>query len=368
MIKNYLKIAFRNLSRNKGFSLINISGLAIGMAAAILILLWIQSEMSYDQFHSKKDRIYEAWNRAHFSGKLQSWNTTPKILARTLEKDLPEVERAVRVNWPSDYLFSIGDKRLTISGNIVDTGFLQMFSFPLLKGDARTALHNGSSILLTEKVAKKIFGNEDAMGKVIKLDNKDNFTVTGILKDLPENTRFKFEYLLPWDYLVRAGGNDSNWGNNSTRTYGLLKESARLASANEKRRVLKPRYDKEDPKWEMFLYPASRWRLYSSFTNGIEDGGLVEFVKLFAIIAAFILLIACINFMNLSTARSEKRAKEVGIRKAVGSQRVQLIVQFLCESLLTALFAFLLSILLIQGLLPLLKDVGFDKIRFRFGD
>ena len=352
MIKNYLKIAFRNLWRNKGFSFINISGLAIGMAAAILILLWIQSEMSYDQFHSKKDRIYEAWNRAHFSGKLHCWNTTPKILARTLEKDLPEVERAVRVNWPSNYLFSVGDKRLTVSGNIVDTGFLQMFSFPLLKGDPRTALHNGSSILLTQKLAKKIFGEEDAMGKVIKLDNKDNFTVSGIMKDLPENTRFKFEYLLPWDYLVRGGGNDSNWGNNSTRTYVLLKENARLASANEKMLVLKPRYDKEDPKWEMFLYPASRWRLYSSFTNGLEDGGLIEFVKLFAIIAGFILLIACINFMNLSTARSEKRAKEVGIRKVVGAQRRSLVAQFIGESILLSLIAGLIAVLIVLIVLP----------------
>jgi ABC-type antimicrobial peptide transport system permease subunit len=352
MIKNYLKIAFRNFSRNKGFSFINISGLAIGMAAAILILLWIQSEISYDQFHAKKDRIYEAWNRAHFSEKLHCWNTTPKILARTLEKDLPEVERAVRVNWPSNYLFSIGDKRLTVSGNIVDTGFLQMFSFPLLKGDARTALQNGSSILLTEKLARKIFGKEDAMGKVIKIDNKDNFTVSGILKDLPENTRFKFEYLLPWDYLVRTNGSDSNWGNNSTRTYVLLKENAKLASANEKIRVLKPRYDKEDPKWEMFLYPASRWRLYSSFTNGVEDGGLIEFVKLFAIIAAFILLIACINFMNLSTARSEKRAKEVGIRKVVGAQRRSLVAQFLGESILLSLIGGVIAVFIVAIALP----------------
>jgi len=368
MIKNYLKIAFRNLWRNKGFSLINISGLAIGMAAAILILLWMQSEMSYDQFHTKKDRIYEAWNRAHFSGKLQCWNTTPKILARTLEKDLPEVERAVRVNWPSSYLFSIGDKRLTVSGNIVDTGFLQMFTFPLLKGDSRTALHSGSSILLTEKLAKKIFGKENAMGKVIKIDNKDNFTVSGILKDLPENTRFKFEYLLPWDYMVRTNSNDSNWGNNSTRTYVLLKENARLASANEKMRVLKPRYDKEDPKWEMFLYPASRWRLYSSFTNGLEDGGLIEFVKLFAIIAAFILLIACINFMNLSTARSEKRAKEVGIRKVVGAQRRSLVAQFIGESILLSLIAGLIAVLIVWAALPAFGRLTEKSLALDFTD
>ena len=196
MIKNYLKIAFRNLLRNKAFSFINILGLAIGMASAILILLWIQNEMSYDQFHEKKDRIYEAWNRANFSGKLQCWNTTPKILSKALSSDIPEVEEATRVNWPSDYLFSVGDKRLTVKGNIVDSNFLKVFSFPLLKGNPATALMDMHSIILTEKLAKKIFGDEDAMGKTIKIDNKDNFTVTGIAKDLPNNTRFDFEYLL----------------------------------------------------------------------------------------------------------------------------------------------------------------------------
>ncbi|MBL7742348.1 MAG: ABC transporter permease [Chitinophagaceae bacterium] len=369
MIRNYLKIALRNLSRNKGFSFINISGLAIGMAAAILILLWIQSEISYDQFHEKRERIYEAWNKAHFSGKLQCWNTTPKILARTVEKDLPEVERAVRVNWPRSFLFSIGDKRLTVAGNIVDTGFLQMFSFPLLKGDPKTALNGGFSILLTEKLAQKIFGDEEAMGKTIKLDNKDNFTVTGILKDLPNNTRFKFEYLLPWGYLVRVGEDDSSWGNNSTRNYVLLKENASLASANEKMKVLKPRYDKDDdPAWEMFLYPVSRWRLYSNFTNGKEDGGLIEFVKLFGVIAAFILLIACINFMNLSTARSEKRAKEVGIRKVVGAQKRSLVGQFIGESILISFIAAVFAILIVQVALPSFGQLTDKKLFLDFTD
>src|SRR3954464_6520221 len=211
MIRNYLKVAFRNLLRNKAFSLINISGLAIGMASAILILLWIQNEVSYDQFHAKKDRIYEAWNRSVFSGKLQSWNTTPKVLARTLERDFPEVEQAVRVNWSNNFLFSVGEKRLMVQGNIVDSNFLNVFSFPLLHGDVKTALMDMHSIVLTEKLAKKLFGNEDAMGKIIRLDNADNFTVTGIAKDLPNNTRFDFEYLLPWSYLRYKGWDDEYW-------------------------------------------------------------------------------------------------------------------------------------------------------------
>jgi putative ABC transport system permease protein len=167
MFKNFLKIAVRSLLRSKGFSFINICGLAVGMASAILILLWVQNEKSYDQFHANKDRIYEVWNRATFDAKLWCWNTTPKILARTMEKDLPEIERAVRVNWNSNFLFSIGDKRIMKKGNIVDSGFLQMFSFPLIKGSPVTALNDMHSIVVTAKLAKTLFGSEDAMGKVV---------------------------------------------------------------------------------------------------------------------------------------------------------------------------------------------------------
>jgi ABC-type lipoprotein release transport system permease subunit len=368
MIKNYLKIAFRNLWRNKGFSTINILGLAIGMASALLILLWIQNEVSYDQFHEKKDRIYNAWNRATFSGELQCWSTTPKVLARTMEKDFPEVEQAARVNWPSSYLFSVGEKRLTVQGNIVDSNFLQIFSFPLLKGNANSVLNDMHSIVLTKTLAEKLFSGEDPMGKTIKLDNKDNFTVTGVLKDLPNNTRFDFEYLLPWSYFRQTGGDDVNWGNNSTSTYVLLKPNASQASVDAKMKVLKPRYDKDDPKWEMFIYPISRWRLYSSFTNGVEDGkGRIEFVRLFGIIAAFILLIACINFMNLSTARSEKRAKEVGIRKVVGAQKASLISQFIGESILLAFIAGILAIVIVLLTLPAFNALIGEKVAVDFG-
>ncbi|HYK44603.1 MAG TPA: ABC transporter permease, partial [Parafilimonas sp.] len=369
MLKNFFKISYRNLLRNKGFSFINISGLAVGMASAILILLWIQNEVSYDQFHANKDRIYEAWNKATFSNKLQCWNTTPKILARTLEHDLPEVERAVRVNWPSSYLFSVGEKRLTLQGNIVDSGFLQMFSFPLLKGNPNTALNDMHSIVLTESLAKDLFGGENAMGKVIKLDNQDNFTVTGIAKDLPNNTRFDFNYLLPWSYLRYKGDDDSNWGNNSTRTYVMLKQNATLASVAPKIKTLKTKYDTEDPKWEMFLYPLSRWRLYSSFTNGVEDGGgQIEFVRLFGIIAAFILLIACINFMNLSTARSEKRSREVGIRKVVGAKRIYLVAQFIGESILIAFIAGILAVGIVQLCLPGFNELTGKKLFIDYGN
>jgi ABC-type antimicrobial peptide transport system permease subunit len=367
MIKNFFKVAFRNLAKNKGFSFINISGLAIGMASAMIILTWIQNEVSYDQFHINKERIYEAWNRAEFSGKLNSWNTTPKILARTLENDLPEVERAVRVDWGSNFLFTVGEKRLTVEGTIVDSGFLKMFSFPLLKGNPETVLNGVHSIVLTESLAKKLFGKEDAMGKVIKIQSKENFTVTGILKDLPTNTRFRFEYLIPWSYKRQMGDDDQNWGNNSTRTYVMLKPNATLASVEPKVKVLKQRYDKDEPKWEMFLYPLKKWRLYSSFTNGIEDGGgRIEYVRMFGIIAAFILLIACINFMNLSTARSEKRAKEVGIRKVVGAQKVYIIGQFIGESVLMSFIAGIIAIAIVILTIPAFNDLIGEKVAISY--
>jgi ABC-type antimicrobial peptide transport system permease subunit len=368
MFRNYLKIAVRNLLKNKGFSFINILGLSVGMASAILILLWINHEMSYDQFHEKKDRIYEAWNKDTFSGKLQCWNTTPKIFARTVERDFPEVEMATRVNWPSNFLFTIGEKKLTVSGNIVDSNFLNVFSFPLVKGDPNTVLKDMYSIVLTEKLAKSFFGNEEPMGKVVRIDNKDNFTVTGIVKDLPNNTRFKFEYLLPWAYLRKLGEDDANWGNNSTRNYVLLKKNTTLASIAPKLKKIKRKYDNSELTNEMFLYPISRWRLYSSFTNGVEDGGLIDFVKMFAVIAAFILLIACINFMNLSTARSEKRAKEVGIRKVVGANKGSLIGQFLGESILISLIAGLFAILIVQISLPAFGVLTDKKMAIDYGN
>src|SRR5579859_1625418 len=180
MLKNYLKVAFRNLWKNKGFSFINIVGLAVGKTRSILSLLWNQNEVSYEGFHEKRDRIYEAWNRAEFSGELHCWNTTPKVLASAMQRDFPEVEHTCRVNWPGRLLFSVGDKRLMMKGNVVDSDFLKVFTYPLLEGNAQTALNEGHNIVITQSLAKSLFGKEEAMGKAIRIDNKDNYTVTGV--------------------------------------------------------------------------------------------------------------------------------------------------------------------------------------------
>jgi len=352
MFKNYFKVAFRTLFRQKAFSAINITGLAIGMASAMIILLWIQNEVSFDRFHEKKDRIYQAWNRVAFNSKVMTWDATPKILAASAEKDLPEVELATRVNWPNRWVFAIGDRKFFAQGNQVDTNFLKIFSFPLIEGNPTTALRDNNSIVLTEKLAVKIFGNQEAVGKTIRIVNQGNFTVTAVLKDLPNNTVFDFEYLMPWR---KGEKDDADWGQNNTHTYVLLKSVASIASAQSKIKVIKQRYDEDAKKndWQVFLYPISRWRLYSEFRDGYETGGgRITLVRLFGTIAAFILLIACINFMNLSTAKSERRAKEVGIRKVVGAQKSSLILQFIGESILLAFISGITAVAMINFLLP----------------
>ncbi len=325
-------------------------GLAIGMASASLILLWIQNEVSYDRFHAKENRLYMMYNKAKFDGVLSVWNITPKILAPTLKKEFPEVDDAVRMA-NANFLFSVGDKHFNIPGNFTDSGFLNMFSFPLLKGNASRALNGNYQIVLTESCAKKLFGNEDPMGKVVRVDSTDNFVVTGVLKDLPRNTLFNFEYLLPWTYMRKLGWDDDYWGNNSITTYMTLKPGIMETSFDTRVKNIVTEHSKGNASNlnnEIFLHPAAKWHLYSWFVNGKIEGGLISTIRLFAIIAGFILLIACINFMNLSTARSEKRAREVGIRKVVGAPKIKLIGQFLGESITIAMLAGIAALIIVQ--------------------
>lgn len=351
MIKNYFKIAFRNLWRNKSFSAINIFGLAIGMASAMLILLWIQNEMGIERFHKNEDRIYMMYNRDKDpEGKAWAWPNTPKVLATTLKKDYPEVEDAVRYQ-NITFLLTAGEKKLNQRGAFADSGFLHVFSFPLLKGNPRDALKGSYSIVLTEQFAKALFGNENAMGKTVRVDSVNNCTVTGILKDLPNNTKFDFAYLLPWAYMHKLGWDDDSWGNNSVYTYALLKPGSTESAFDAKIKNISIDHTKGTENastTEVFTQPLERAYLYAKSDDGKLVAGQIETVRLFSIIAAFILLIACINFMNLSTARSEKRAKEVGIRKVVGVQKKSLIFQFLGESMLISLISFIVALFIVQ--------------------
>ena len=224
LLHNYRKTIGRNLLRNKTFSFINITGLAIGMASALLILLWIRNEMSYDLFHVKRDRIYQVFSRGAFDGKIQCWPATPMVLGPALKKEYPQVDEVVRANWVAAFVLSNGDKHLLTQGYLVDTGFLHIFSFPLLQGDIHSALNNPHSIILTESAARKLFGTTDVLGATLRVDSISDFMVTGVLKDMPPNTRFhKMEYLVPWSYMREVKWEEPSWAKYSIQTYALLK-------------------------------------------------------------------------------------------------------------------------------------------------
>jgi ABC-type antimicrobial peptide transport system permease subunit len=358
MLKNYLKTAFRSLLRGKGFSIINISGLAVGMASAMLILLWIQNEVSYDRFYKNTDRLYTLYNRDNFSGKLWAWNNTPKIMGPTIKHDFSGVEDVVRFS-NVYFLSTVGDKHFNNQGAFADSGYLNVFDFPLLEGDRGHALSAPYNIVLTEKFARALFGTADPMGKVVTIDSNANFTVTGVMKDLPPNTSFRFDYILPWAFMTHLGWDDSSWGNNSIYTYVLLKPNVTQASFDARVKNITKSHSTETA--EVFTQPMRRMHLYSKPENGKLVGDRVNTVRLFAVIAAFILLIACINFMNLSTARSEKRAREVGIRKVVGALRAGLIGQFIGESILISIISFAMALgLVLLTLHPFGNLVGKD--------
>lgn len=369
MFKNYFKTALRNLAKNKTFSFINIAGLAIGMASAMLILLWVQNEFSYDNFYKNKDRLYQTWNKDKGNGGIiNCWNITPKPLAPALKQEYPEVEKATRVSWDQTYLFTIGEKKMNVTGASVDNDFLTMFGFPFLEGNANIALNNPSNIVITKELAKKLFGGDDAMGKTVQIDNKYNYTVSGVMKDLPNNTQFDFEYLVPWHFMSITNQDDSSWGNNSTHNYVLLKPNTDITAFNKKIANVIIKHGEGGTTTQEFLYPVSKLHLYSNFENGIPAGGKIDTVKVFILIAVFILLIACINFMNMSTARSEKRAKEVGIRKVVGAQKGSLVTQFIGESILIAFIACILALIIVQLCLPAFNSLTKKELVIEYGN
>jgi len=346
MLKNFFKITFRNLWRSKGFSAINIAGLAIGMAAAILILLWVQHELGTDRFYKHTGRIYKIYSRDKFDGEMRAYGSTPEVMAPEIKQNYPDVEDAVRFRNVT-FLVSAADKRFMLRGAFTDSSFLNLFDFPLLNGSTKQVLSSRYNIVLTQKLAVKLFGNENAIGKTVRIDSTDNFIVTAVLKDLPgSNTTFDFEYLLPWSYKYKLGWQDQSWGNSSISTFVLLKPNATQAGFDDKIKDIIIKHSDETT--QAFTQPLSRLYLYAKDDNGRLTGGRIETVRLFLLIAAFILLIACINFMNLSTARSEQRAKEVGLRKVVGASRNSLLLQFIAESILVSGIAFVMAQLLVQ--------------------
>ncbi len=370
MLKNYFKTAWRNLARGKSFSIINITGLAVGMAGATLILLWLANEVSYDKFHVNKDRLYQVYGMTDLPNEKHSEiSVVSQPLGPAMKQDFPEVEAFTRVKYIDHFLFTVNGKSFTkIGGRFVDPAFLEMFSFPLTAGSKEGQLGSVYSIVITQKLAQQLFGSVDVVGKTIRIDSVDNFTVTGVLKNPPVNSRFQFDYLLPWSYLKKIGWNNDNWISNNVYTYVLLLPRTDVAAFNGKIRDLTRKYSGRSDVWVHFVYPLRDWHLYAQFDNGIPVGGKIDTVRTFGIIAGFILLIACINFMNLSTARSEKRAKEVGIRKVSGAGRGLLIGQFIAESFLMSCISGAVALLIVALALPSFCTLIGEQLALPYGD
>ena len=352
-----LKIFLRNLRRGGIYSAINVGGLAIGMAAAVLILAWIYHEWSYDRFHTKEKQLYVVYSRATFDGSLNCWDWTQKILGPTLQADYPEIAGMARMQG-NILLYANGEAVFKIATGYTDPDFLTMFDFPLLHGDRETALNDPYSVILTEKAALRLFGDEDPMGKTLIVDNQHSVTVTGVMKDLPGNTMFKgAEILVPVPFLKAQDRYDENWGNNTLQTYIELHPDARFDLVNESIRGIVNAHTNNEAQTEVFLYPLGRYHLYSKFENGVAVGGLIDRLRLFGVIVGLILLIACINFTNLSTARSAKRAKEVGVRKVMGGKRMSLIRLFFGEAILTVFIAGAAALMLAVAALPVFSTL-----------
>ncbi|MBZ5856835.1 ABC transporter permease [Flavihumibacter profundi] len=370
MILNYIKIAWRNLVKSKAYSAINIGGLAVGMSVAILIGLWIWDELSFDKYHKNYDSIVRVMQHQSYNGEIGTQFSNPAVLAQEIRNKYPNDFRYVlQSSWNFQHTLAYGQKKLLKTGSFIEPGITEMLSLKMLKG-TRDGLKEPYSILLSASVAKAYFGDADPMEKTLRLDNKVDLKVTGVYEDLPYNTSFReLSYIMPWElYLIQnpwIKAMDDPWGSNFTQTFAQLADNADVEKISKKIKNVKLNAaGKSEAKFKpvIFLHPMKKWHLYADFKNGVNVGGRIQYVWLFGIIGVFVLLLACINFMNLSTARSEKRAREVGVRKAIGSARSQLIAQFFTESFTVVVLAFVISILLVMLVLPYFNELADKKL------
>ncbi len=352
MFKNYLKTTFRNLWKNKGYSFLNIFGLAIGIACAALIFLWVEDELNYNEYYSNKANLYKIKDHQTYDGTTFTFDATPGPLAAAIKNEIPGIKNTTRYSFGTNLLFSSQDKNIKEAGNYVDSSFLKMFELQFIHGNPITAFSQLNSLVISEKMANKFFNSTNVLGKPLKVNKKEDYVITGVIKDLPENVTLKFEWLAPFGNFQNENEWLLRWGNNGVATYVETEPNANMAAINKKLYNFLDTKEKDlTAKFE--IYPMSRWRLFDTWEkNGKETEGKIKYVKLFSLIAWIILIIACINFMNLSTARSEQRAKEVGVRKVLGSGKNKLILQFMGESLMMSFFSMMFCLGLIFLALP----------------
>ena len=372
MLLNYFKTAWRNLVRNKFHSFINIAGLSLGITASLLILLWVQNELSIDAFHKNGSRLYKVYEREYYRTGIDGNYDTPGLLAEELKRTIPEIEDAIMLQEENDpAALQAGGKILKVDGTGAGAGLFRMFSYPLLEGNPSTALSSAVSMAISKKTANQFFGSpHNAMGKTIRFNDKKDFTVTAIFDDLPANASRSFDYLISWEALQQQSPWARSWQTSGPLTYVLLRPDAKPEWVDKKITHFLDKYNK--PRSDAYhveygLQKFDQVYLHSQFKNGQVSGGRIEYVRLFSIVSIFILLIACINFMNLTTARSVKRAREIGVRKTLGALRSVLIKQFIGESLLLTILSVLGALLLMVILLPLFNAVTQRQIELPFG-
>ena len=371
MIQNYFKIAWRNIQKNKVYSFINIFGLAVGMAVALIIGLWILEEMSYDSNFKNSDKLAQVYQHQTFNGKIGTGQPIPRPLEKTLRENYGSYFKEIAMaTWPQTDYLKVGEKDITQEGNFIQKSILKMLDLKILNGES-DGLRELNSIMISETTAKALFGNNDPIGKIIKVDNLHNMKVTAVYENIPKNSSFGYlNFIMPWEYFVSTEewvkNSEDDWGNNSFQMFVQVADNVLVGQVSKVIEKSKQIANPESKEFNstIILLPMKDWHLRSDFKDGIQAGGLIENVWLFGIIGVFILILACINFMNLSTARSEKRAKEVGIRKSIGSERKQLIFQFLSESFLVVFLAFIVSIGLVILALPGFNSLTEKEISF----
>jgi predicted permease len=346
MIRNYIKTTFRNLWKNKGYSLLNIGGLAVGIACAGLILLWVEDELTFNHYFSNRDNLYKIKDRQTYDGTTFTFDATPGPLAQGMKSEIPGIKNTARSTWGDNLLFSLNEKVIYEQGMYVDAPFLTMFQLQFIEGNAKDAFAQLHSLVISETMSVKFFGTTNVVGKTLKVDNRQDYLISGVFKDVPENVSFRFKWLAPFKIFEDQNTWLQRWGNNGIVTYVETQPNVDVPSINNKLYNIVERNEKGSIA-KMSIYPMSRWRMYDSFENGKEVPGRIKYVNLFSLIAWIILIIACINFMNLSTARSEQRAREVGVRKVMGAGKGNLIGQFIGESLFLSFISAILAVVLI---------------------